>query len=200
MPVKILQKESPVLREVAREVPVNSIKSSKIKAILKEMKTALDSQEDGVAIAAPQIGYPLRIFVVSGKVQEMIAESKRKKIVPLEIKNGKSMPSKGAKDLIFINPILKKISKERKTVEEGCLSVRYLYGQVSRSTKATVVAFDENGNKFERGGTGLLAQIFQHEIDHLEGILFVDKAQNVEEIFPEHLKSNLRINSKKIKR
>ncbi len=69
-------------------------------------------------------------------------------------------------------------------LEEGCLSVRYLYGKVSRGKKATVVAYDEKGQKFERGGTGLLAQIFQHEVDHLNGILFIDKAKYLEDMPP----------------
>ena len=65
---KILQKDEKVLREIAKEVSVRGIKTTKIKKILQEMAEALKSQDDGVAIAAPQIGYSLRIFVVAGKV------------------------------------------------------------------------------------------------------------------------------------
>ena len=68
---------------------------------------------------------------------------------------------------------------------EGCLSVRWLYGEVKRSTNATILAYDEKGEKFTRGAGGLLAQIFQHETDHLDGILFTDKARNLEEMSPE---------------
>jgi len=171
---KILQKEAPVLREICQNIPLNSIGSPKIQKIIKEMKTALASQDDGVAIAANQIGYPLRIFIVSKKVMDMIKKDKTE----VGVKNKST-------DVVFINPVLKKVSKERKIVEEGCLSVRYLYGKVSRGDKATVEAVDENGKKFERGATGLLAQIFQHEMDHLDGILFIDKAKYVEEILPE---------------
>jgi len=160
---KILQKESPVLREISQSVPLDQIQSPKIKKIISEMKI--------VAIAASQIGYPLRIFVVSKKVEGLVRKTK------------KDTPQK-PEDSVFINPILKKVSKEREIVEEGCLSIRYLYGKVSRSNKAIVQAYDENGKKFERGGTGLLAQIFQHEMDHLDGILFIDKAKFVEEIPP----------------
>ena len=67
-------------------------------------------------------------------------------------------------------------------MEEGCLSVRDYYGKIKRSTKATVRAYDENGNPFERGGSRLLAQIFQHEIDHLNGTLFTDSAKDVQKI------------------
>ncbi len=70
-------------------------------------------------------------------------------------------------------------------LDEGCLSVRFLYGKIKRSEKATVTAYDETGKKFSYSGTGLMAQIFQHETDHLNGILFIDTAKDVEELTPE---------------
>ncbi len=182
---KILQKDALILRKTAESVPVESIRSPKIQTILEEMKEALASQDDGVAIAAPQIGYPLRIFIISKKVEGIIREAKINKM------QSKISPEKSAEegeDIIFINPVIKKVSKEKKLVEEGCLSVRYLYGKVSRGVKATVEAYDEKGRKFERGGTGLMSQIFQHETDHLDGVLFIDKAEEIEEILPEKQK------------
>lgn len=173
---EIVQKETPVLRDIALDVPVDEITSPRIQKIISEMKESLASQEDGVAIAAPQIGYKLRIFVVSGKVAHLI-----KKPSEVVIEN----PA----DTVYINPVFTKLSKEKKLTEEGCLSVRYLYGKVRRSTKATLKAYNENGVRFTKGGSGLLAQIFQHEIDHLEGILFIDKAKNLQEIIPEHIKN-----------
>jgi peptide deformylase len=174
MPKKILQKESPVLRDIAEAVPLEKIKTPRIRQIISEMKEALASQDDGVAIAAPQIGYSVRIFVVSGRVEYM----KRHKKDPTE---KDLVPA----DTVYINPTIKKVSQEKKTVEEGCLSVRYLYGKVSRGNKALIEAYDEHGKKFTKGASGLLAQIFQHEVDHLNGILFIDKAKYVEEILPE---------------
>jgi len=176
----IVQKEESVLRETSKNIPTDKIKSAKIQNILKEMRVALDSQEDGVAIAAPQIGYSLRMFIISHKVADLIKKNKRnddEKNVPNLLKNS-----------VFINPIIKKLSKEKKIVEEGCLSVRYLYGKVKRSDKALIEAYDEDGKKFTIGGSGLLAQIFQHEVDHLNGVLFIDKAKYVEEIIPSHIK------------
>ena len=67
---------------------------------------------------------------------------------------------------------------------EGCLSVRPLYGKTFRSTKATITAYNKNGKKFTRGASGLLAQIFQHETDHLNGILFIDHAKDIKEEVP----------------
>lgn len=184
---KILQRESPVLREIAKEVDKKEITSTKIQKILNEMKVALDSQDDGVAIAAPQIGYSLRIFVVSGKVEGIVKKQKG-------IEEDAEL--KTYKDIVFINPVIKKISKEKRYVEEGCLSVRYLYGQVLRSKKVTVEAYDEKGNKFVRPGVDLVAQIFQHEIDHLDGTLFIDKAKNLEDIPPEKPKIKQKENVK----
>ena len=91
-------------------------------------------------------------------------------------------PDKNRKDLIFINPKITKVSKTKQLLEEGCLSVRYVYGKVSRPEKVTIEAYDEDGKKFSRGFSGLLAQIVQHENDHLNGILFTDKAIDIQEI------------------
>lgn len=184
---KILQKSEPVLRKISENIPLKDIKSPKIQKILREMKEALDSQDDGVAIAAPQIGYSLRIFLVSRKVSTIMEEETDGKT---KEENFSKEEKKNNKDLVFINPVIKKISKEKMLVEEGCLSVRYLYGKVNRATKVKIEAYDENGKKFERGGSGLLAQIFQHETDHLDGVLFIDKATDLEDLPPEKLKAN----------
>ena len=85
-------------------------------------------------------------------------------------------------DLVFINPKIVKTSKNKQELEEGCLSVRYVYGKVIRPEKASIEAYDENGKKFSRGFSGLFAQIVQHETDHLNGILFIDKAKDLQEI------------------
>ena len=159
---KIIQNGDPVLRNIAKEIPIKDIGTPQIKKLLKDMSEALDTQKDGVAIAAPQIGIPLRVFIVSGKLFDISGD------VDL------SHP-----DLVFINPEITKISKNTSDEEEGCLSVVGKYGTVSRASKATVRAFNENGEVFERGGSGLLAKIFQHEMDHLNGVLFIDKAKDI---------------------
>ncbi len=176
--VTIIQENNPVLRKMALEVPVSEIKSPKIRKILARMKEALDSEEDGVAIAAPQIGELYRIFVVSERVFDVPenVEERRQHVKDKTKKYG---------HLVFINPVITKISKDKALLEEGCLSVRYKYGKIERAKKATVRAFDEHGKKFTRGGSGLMAQIFQHETDHLNGILFIDNAIDVENIPPE---------------
>ena len=176
----ILQKDEEVLRQISKEIPLSDIKTVKIQKILREMSSSLKSQKDGVAIAAPQIGYSLRIFVVAGKIFDKNFNKKDKEISK---ENKKSLP----KDMVFINPKISKISKEKEWMPEGCLSVRPIYGKTWRSKKTTVTAYDENGIKFQRGASGLLSQIFQHETDHLKGILFIDHAVDLIE---EEIKNN----------
>ncbi len=177
--ITIVQSENPVLRKIAKEVTISDITKPKMKEIIKDMIIGLNSQSDGVAIAAPQIGVSLRIFIVSGRIfDEDFIRGKGSTSGDLYIKARQ-------KDLIFINPILKKTSKDRKLMSEGCLSVRPVYGKVRRATRATVEAYDENGIKFTKDASGLLAHIFQHEIDHLEGILFTDKAKDLYEALTE---------------
>ena len=67
-------------------------------------------------------------------------------------------------------------------MDEGCLSVRGVYGTTKRHERVTVRARNQDGTKFERGGGGIMAQIFEHEIDHLNGILFIDHAEHLIQI------------------
>lgn len=169
--INIVQQENKVLRQKAKEVPIEEITSPKIKKVIEDMKKALFSQDDGVAIAAPQIAVPLRIFVVSHRI-----------FAPKE--DGVSLTIND--DLVFINPKIIKVSKKTEWKKgEGCLSVRWLYGEVKRHTNVTIEFYNQDGEKFSRGAGGLLAHIFQHEIDHLDGVLFIDKARNVHEIPPD---------------
>lgn len=183
---KIIQKENPILRKVAKPILVKEIESLKIKKVLKEMASALKSQDDGVAIAAPQIGYSLRIFLVAGKVfEEDFLKDREDRIEGKKDIDAVLQIKKENPNLVFINPKILKLSRDKHWVPEGCLSVRWLYGKTHRSTKATIEAYDEKGNKFIRGASGLLAQIFQHETDHLNGILFHDHATDLKEEVPQ---------------
>ena len=168
---EILERDSAILREKAKTVPLGEVGSVRVRKAIADMKTAMHGQKDGIAIAAPQIGVPLRIFVISGKLLKQADKTYRG----------------DGSDLIFVNPEITKRSRDKKEVEEGCLSVRWLYGKVRRSTRVTLKALDEHGKKSERGASGLLAQIFQHEVDHLEGILFIDKARELWEMTPEEI-------------
>lgn len=167
----IVQEGNQVLRQISKDYPVAEIGRPKFNKIISEMNASLDSQEDGVAIAAPQIGESWRIFIVSGKA--------------FPKKAGRTQANQ-----VFVNPVIKKLSKNKIVLEEGCLSVRWIYGKTKRSDKAMVEAYNEKGHKFAKQGSGLLAQIFQHEIDHLNGILFIDKASNLIEVSPDDSNHN----------
>jgi len=160
---EIVQKDDPVLRKKAQDVDISKIGSEKIKSTLERMSIALDGEVRGVALAAPQIGESLRIFIVSGA---LFARDK-----------DTSHP-----DLVFINPIIQELSPNRSWLDEGCLSCGTQYGEAQRSTEATISAYNKYGKQFTMNGSGLLAQIFQHEIDHLDGILFIDHARNIREL------------------
>ncbi len=157
----IVKEGHPALRSKAEDIPLADITSKDTKSLIKKMKDVLATQSDGIGLAAPQIGISRSVFIVSKKVFG------------------------GKDDVAFINPIIVKESKEKKWMEgEGCLSVRWMYGKVKRSTKVTLRFYNEQGDLCERGASGLLAHIFQHEVDHLNGILFIDKAIDIERIDP----------------
>lgn len=178
----IRQKDDPVLRERATRVPLSDIGTSKLDKIIARMNAALNAEPDGVAIAAPQIGVSLRIFVVSGHAFDVSSGHDTERGA-----NGAHQKTSAHKhNRVFINPEIVKCSKKKVRVPEGCLSVRWIYGNTIRHEKVTVRAYDESGKPFTFGGSGLIAQIFQHEIDHLDGILFIDHATDLEELPPDH--------------
>lgn len=183
--VTILQKDAPVLRGIAEPVNQKDFGSPRLKKILVDMASSLEKEEDGVAIAAPQIGVPLRIFIVSHRAFDIEDDehfhNQEENIGSLNKQTKHS-------NMVFINPEIIKLSRKKRWVPEGCLSVRWLYGEVSRADKATIRAYDEKGKVFTRGGSGLMAQIFQHETDHLNGTLFIDTARNLEKITAEEQK------------
>jgi len=170
--------ENPALREIAREIPLADIKSTRVQKLISEMKTLLSKEEYGVALAASQVGEPLRLFIVSGKA---LARDSR---------NAPDEPEKNAEqpaipDQVYINPVVLKMSRMKKEKHEGCLSIRGKWGIVPRAEKTMLSAYDEKGEKSTRGASGFLAHVFQHEMDHLDGILYTDKAVDLYDDKPE---------------
>lgn len=158
----IVQDPASVLRDTAVAVTETEFNTKALQKILTDMSEALTREEDGVAIAAPQIGVSKRIFLISKKIF-----------------------SDASEDVACINPTFVRLGKKKVQVSEGCLSVRWKYGNVKRSDTATIRAYSAEGHEFVMQGRGLLAQIFQHEIDHLDGVLFIDKAIKIETIPPQ---------------
>ncbi len=174
----IVQNEDPVLRQVARAIPVAQIQSPSIKTLVSDMKALLSKEEYGVAIAAPQVGESLRLFVISGKAIIKKKRSGAKRGESSEISE-EALAGLPAEDEVYINPELVKMSRGKSNKHEGCLSLRGKWGTVPRAEKASVRAYNEQGVQFTRGASGFLAHIFQHELDHLDGILYIDKATEV---------------------
>jgi peptide deformylase len=189
-PPEIVQTGHPALHTPAQAIPLTDIGSPAIKSVIADMIAALESQKDGVGIAAPQIGESLRIFIVAGFVYDRVQIQRiKKKFGATEEAQAQIKALKKSPHQIFINPEITKESKDKKWFEgEGCLSVRWVYGKVYRSTRVTLTWYDENGVFHELGASGFLAHIFQHEVDHLNGILFIDKAKDLEEFDPEEIK------------
>jgi peptide deformylase len=126
--------------------PVADIDAA-LKAFLDEMFEAM-AQGKGVGLAAPQVGRPERFFVT--KVDR-------------------------DKPRVFINPVITRTSEGLCVYEEGCLSIPGLYADVKRPEAVTIQAFNERGRPFTLDAEGFLARVVQHELDHLEGTLFVDR-------------------------
>ena len=144
--LKLMRYGSDVLRGVAQ--PVEEI-TDEIRQIAEDMLKAMYDSE-GVGLAAPQIGIPKRIIVID--------------VDPYDPSND---------PIALINPEI--VEQEgQEDAEEGCLSVPEIRGDVERAEKVTVEALDLDGNKVRIEGTDLLARVLQHEIDHLNGVLFVD--------------------------
>jgi peptide deformylase len=132
-----------------KSLPITQIDNS-LKETIKSMRRLMNL-ENGVGLAAPQIGLNQRFFIV-------------------ELEN---------KYYVFINPTILKYSKEIIEMEEGCLSVPDQSGIVSRPQELVIEATGTNGKNYKLKAAGVLARIIQHENDHLDGILFIDKAKSL---------------------
>lgn len=160
---KLVPESHTALHSIADEVTADEFANGDVKKLIKKMRDALRTYNVdgfvGVAIAAPQIGVGKRVFLVEDQNKD---------------RDDDAIPT-----LVAINPRIIKYSKKSSIVGEGCLSLPDNYGAVKRSSQVTMRALDEDGNEYERGASGLLAQIFQHECDHLDGILFIDRAEKI---------------------
>jgi peptide deformylase len=169
------QDTNAALRSIAKAIPIHDIESPHIKKLIKEMKMLLSKEEFGVALAAPQVGESIQLFIVSGKA---LARDQIKGSPEADADDDK-LPE--VSDQVYINPQLIKVSRKKIEKHEGCLSIRGTWGMVPRAEKATIKAHDEHGKKITRGASGFLAHVFQHETDHLNGILYIDKATKLYE-------------------
>lgn len=172
----IITEPDKILRRVARPLDKNEIATSEIQELVLAMKETLKHSEDGVGLAAPQIGKSIRMFLVS---EEALAIDRGERT---SSGNEKMEQKKEWQSFVFINPEIKKVSSKKTDMVEGCLSVPGKFGIVSRPEKITVEWLNELGVKHSRGASKFFARVIQHETDHINGILFIDKVKRFIEI------------------
>ena len=139
------KKEEKFLRQKTAELDFKKFTPKEIRALIKRMREAME-KADGIGLAANQIGLDMKVFVaqVEGKFYAIF------------------------------NPEITKTSKENEVAVEGCLSVPEIMDEVARSYRVTLKGFDKSGKKITIRAWGYLARVFQHEVDHLNGVLFID--------------------------
>ena len=143
----------PTLRKKAKTIALDNIKTLEFQALCRGLEQTM-IEKDGVGLAAPQVDKSMRLIAVN------------------------------AKDgvICMVNPEIIKLSWLKEWGNEGCLSVPDTFGQVKRYKKITCKYYDPKGKAAAISAAGLLARVIQHEIDHLDGILFIDKATRIKKI------------------
>lgn len=149
----IITHPNKILRKKSEEIETDRINTKEFGQLAQDMtKTMLE--KDGIGLSAPQVGKNIRLIVVNTK--------------------------DGV--LVMFNPRITKKSWLKQLGQEGCLSVPNTFGSVKRCKKILCYFFDRKGDRQKIKAEGLLARVIQHEIDHLNGVLFIDKAKNIQKI------------------
>jgi len=155
---KVAVMGNPVLRQVAKPIPPKEILTPKVQELLQDMVDTM-FEYDGRGLAAPQIHESLQALVMIWDFE----------------------PEKKPTLLFLINPEIKVLGDEKSSFWEGCLSVPGLRGKVSRPNKIQVTALNQKAEKIEFVAEGFAATVIQHECDHLQGKLYVDKIENMKD-------------------
>lgn len=146
----------PVLRERAREVTAEELATAEVQALIDDLVDTM-RHANGAGLAANQIGVPLRVAVI-------------------EVGDNPRYPYKPRIPLtVVVNPVIEPLDGELVPINEGCLSVPNLRGEVARHVNVGVRYLDRDGNQHDEVRRGLTAGTFQHECDHLDGVLFLDR-------------------------
>lgn len=157
---KVSRMGHPVLRQRAAEIPPTQMQSSQMQRLIDDMiETMIDYE--GIGLAAPQVFEPLRLIVLG----DPAADPQDEAAIPLTV---------------LFNPQFTTLSPERIDAWEGCLSIPQLRGVVPRSTTVEVRGYDREGQAVELEAEGLFARVLQHEIDHLDGVLFLDRMDDLQ--------------------
>ena len=157
---KVSQMGHPVLRQRAADIPPDQMQSPLIQRLIDDMiETMIDYE--GIGLAAPQVFEPLRLIVLGNPN----ADPEDEAAIPLTV---------------LFNPQFTSLSPERLDAWEGCLSIPQLRGVVPRSAAVEVRGYDREGRAVELEAEELFARVLQHEIDHLDGVLFLDRMDDLQ--------------------
>ncbi|MEK7122987.1 MAG: peptide deformylase [Patescibacteria group bacterium] len=159
LPITTIRDNNPILR--TRSMDVLHVQDKTIQKLIDDMIPTM-YQKDGVGLAAPQVGAGFRISVICPDPERYEAYRENK-----------------SEALVIINPTIISHSLFREEGEEGCLSVPEIFGMVRRWKSVTAAYLDRDGTKKIIKASGLLARCLQHEIDHLDGVLFVDRTKKL---------------------
>jgi len=165
MRLKLVQAGEPVLRRPAQALAIKEIASREITRLIEDMRETLEDAP-GVGLAAPQVGVPIQLAIIEDRPEyskdipaEQLAERER---VPVRFH-------------VIINPVLQPLAKSQVDFFEGCLSLDGFTAVVPRYRKVRVTCLDETGAQRRIDASGWYARILQHEIDHLNGTLYIDR-------------------------
>jgi peptide deformylase len=148
LPLRLVLDSDPTLRQPARAIETDELGSKPLATIIAQMWAILDATPHGIGLAAPQVGLPLRIFLASF----------------------------GEQRLTLINPVLERMDLlAHIEAVEGCLSLPGYQARVRRTAEVTITGLDEHGKAARHIGHGTMARIFTHELDHLDGRLYIDR-------------------------
>jgi peptide deformylase len=158
-----VKKEDKFLRHKTAEFDFTKFSKKEITDLIARMRRAMH-RANGIGLSANQIGLDLKIFIA-------------------EIPDGQG----GTKFYAVFNPKIEKLGEEMIVFEEGCLSIPGKWGDVERARQITISGFDKTGKPAKIKAWGLLARVFQHEMDHLNGKLFIDRAKNIHDAAADEL-------------
>jgi peptide deformylase len=152
--LKVARIGHPVVRSEARPVPAGKIRSAEIQRLIDDMQETMHEYA-GVGLAAPQVHVGLRLAVI-----EVEESDERGPAVPFTV---------------LVNPVVEPLSEAKLVGFEGCLSIPELRGQVPRFDKVRLSALDRNGRPYAVEASGFFARVIQHECDHLDGRVYLDR-------------------------
>ncbi len=163
--LKVARMGHPVLRARARPIDPGAINSSRVQQLIDDMFETMHEYQ-GVGLAAPQVHESVRLFVAGFAPEEDEAEEGSR--------------AQGVPMMALINPEITPLSQETVEDWEGCLSIPDIRGRVRRTRQILVRAYDRRGKRVEMKAAGFTARVIQHETDHLDGVLFLDRMQSFE--------------------